>query len=71
MFIRTVDSLSPYQYLPPTPASKWWSVVSILRQTLTGDRRFESRLLQHGVCLSGDFIFVVKNPGFPRGFQTP
>jgi hypothetical protein len=39
--------------------------------SLTGDRGFESIPLQHGVCLSGDFIFVVKNPGFPRGFQTP
>jgi hypothetical protein len=45
MFIRTADSLSPCRYLTPTPASKWWSVVSIFRQTLTGDRRFESRLL--------------------------
>jgi hypothetical protein len=28
----------------------------------------ESRPLQQRVCLSCDFIFVVKNPGFPRGF---
>jgi hypothetical protein len=35
---------------------------------LTGDRGFESASLQRRVCLSWDFIFVVKNPGFPRGF---
>jgi hypothetical protein len=33
-----------------------------------GDRWFESISLQQRVCLSCDFIFVVKNPGFPRGF---
>ena len=34
---------------------------------LTGDRGFESFSLQRRVCLSWDFIFVVKNPGLPRG----
>jgi hypothetical protein len=32
------------------------------------DRGFESFSLQRRVCLSRDFIFVGKNPGFPRGF---
>src|SRR6201998_2673143 len=48
MFIRTADSLSPRRYLPPPPASNWWSVVSILRQTLPGDGGFESVSLQRG-----------------------
>jgi hypothetical protein len=30
--------------------------------------RFESGSLQQRVCLWCDFILVVKNPGFPRGF---
>ena len=32
-----------------------------------GDRGFESRCFQRRICLSWDFIFVVNNPGFPRG----
>jgi len=32
------------------------------------DSEFESALLQRRVCLSRDFIFLGKNPGFPRGF---
>jgi hypothetical protein len=31
-------------------------------------REFESISLQRRVCLSRDFIFLGKNPGFPRGF---
>jgi len=32
-----------------------------------GDREFESCFFQRRICLSWDFIFVVNNPGFPRG----
>jgi hypothetical protein len=42
-----------------SPASKRWSVVSILGQTLTGDRGFESVSLQRRVC----------EPWVPLGFR--
>jgi hypothetical protein len=54
-------------------ASRWRVVASRAARVRrappqTGDRGFESISLQRRVCLSWDFIFVVKNPGFPRGF---
>jgi hypothetical protein len=36
--------------------------------SFAGYRWFESISLQRRVCLSRDFIFLGKNPGFPRGF---